>query len=168
MTRPTPAISSSRPAAIPRTTGPCTTSSATTSLRDTGRARSVGYLPGCDYTDFAVTPGGKRVVLACAGGTTAQTVDTTTLAQDAQYATGEDPVAVAVGPDGSVAAGAYQVIAPPVPADVSVHRAGGTAPESTYKIDYYIEGLGFLPRPLATCSPVLRQLVRRAAYRLGK
>jgi sugar lactone lactonase YvrE len=93
--------------------------------------------PNCGFNGFAVTAGGKQVILACNGRTTVHVIDTTTLAQVGQYTTGNAPQAVAVAPDGSVAAGAAGG------PNLSVYRAGGTAPENTYEINYQLQGLAW-------------------------
>jgi hypothetical protein len=76
-------------------------------------------------SDFAVTPGGAHVILACTGAGTALTYDTKTLAAvpGENYASGPSPDSVAVAPDNSgVAIGTDD----PTTAALTVFKSDGT------------------------------------------
>lgn len=70
---------------------------------------------GCQsLQDVALTPDGRQVVIACAAAHYHQVLRTTDLADDGVYTTSWSPTAVAVAPDGTVAAGVYEPSQPDV------------------------------------------------------
>jgi sugar lactone lactonase YvrE len=74
--------------------------------------------PGTDgctsLQDLALTPDGARVVVACASPYYHQAFRTADLADDGRYTTGHYPDAVAVAPDGTIAAGIDGAYSPDV------------------------------------------------------
>jgi len=99
-------------------------------------AQSSNFADCLTFQDAAVTPGGAQVVLACAGDANHYRYDTASLTQEGDYASGIYPDAIAIAPDGSVAAGTGNENA----SAIYVYRPDGTTPVNTYQFT------GSLPR----------------------
>lgn len=84
---------------------------------------------GSNLTDLAVTPDGKDVIVASGAPYYHQVYALADLAQDGRYGTTNYPNAVAIAPDGTVAAG----VADNTP-DVYVFAQGAGSPRLTYDV----------------------------------
>ncbi|WP_055534994.1 hypothetical protein [Streptomyces graminilatus] len=97
----------------------------------TPTATARATVPGSLLRDLAVTPDGKHVVVASQQPSYHAVYKTSDLTADGKYATRADGDAVAVAPDGTVAAGAEQPFSGP---DIYVYKQGGKASVREYEI----------------------------------
>ncbi|WP_051951206.1 YncE family protein [Actinacidiphila yeochonensis] len=94
-------------------------------------------------TDMAITPDGKDLVTASGAPYVQQVFKLADLSPDGTYPTGPYPDAVAIAPDGTVAAG----IDPAFDDDLYVFAQGQTTPEQTYALEARVlpDGLAWDP-----------------------
>jgi hypothetical protein len=104
-----------------------------------GTATRTAYLfdPGSNLQDMAVTPDGTDVVVASGSPYEQQVFRTGNLTPDGSYTTSAYPSAVAIAPDGTVAAG-LQEHGP----DVYVFAPAGSTPINTYSLAEGVDARG--------------------------
>jgi YVTN family beta-propeller protein len=99
----------------------------------TVRAQNLNTFGNCDNEgDLAVIPGGADFVLACAWPYSAYEYSTADLSQQEIYSATAYPDAVAVAPNGTVAAGVSSASDAP---DLYVYQPGASSPEATYQFE---------------------------------
>ncbi|MET7551847.1 hypothetical protein [Streptomyces sp. NPDC005078] len=109
-----------------------------------GTADEIAYTEGvATIEDLAITPDGQSVITAFGSTYYHQQWRLSDLAEEAQYNTGAYPNAVAIAPNGTVAAG----VAASGEWDIFVYRRGETTPYRTIDLSY--SGLELLRRGVA-------------------
>jgi YVTN family beta-propeller protein len=99
----------------------------------TVRAQVMNTFDNCDNErDLAVVPGGADFVLACGAPYNDYEYSTADLSQQGDYPATSYPDAVAIAPDGTVAAGVFEAIDAP---DLYIYPAGASSPQATYQLE---------------------------------
>ncbi len=111
------------------------------------------------FAEMAVVPGGAQFILACAAETYHYRYKTTTLAQEGYYATSAYPDAVAIAPDGSVAAGTDFEYAP----DIYVFKPGGATAVNSYQFTGSLQTLAYRGLAWSADSSTLYAVVQQGS-----